>query len=154
MGYEVKLLIGEVGTSGHKFKRSEQFEIDGDSIYYPYIKDENGDLVKTGVKETYFMVAAQIDLCKPGYNSNILAALRKNEDPSHEYYYYGSDGNTRIVEDCYGDKSDIHSIDEIISALKKDIESDSYRRFKWALSLLESMKNNDGGDFKVMWYGH
>ncbi|CAH9013223.1 hypothetical protein VP199E371_P0082 [Vibrio phage 199E37-1] len=154
MGYEIKLIIGEVGTSGDKYKRSDVGEVDGNSVYYPYLKDSLGNLIKTKVKETYFMVAAQVDLCKPGYNSSILNALRKNEDPNHEYYYYGYDGNTRVTEDCYGDKSDIHSIDEIINALRKDVEDSDYRRFKWALSLLESIKENGGSELKVMWYGY
>lgn len=154
MGYEIKLIIGQIGTTGDKYMRSSEPEIDGQSLYYPYEKDGKGSLIKTGTKETYFMVAAQIDLCKPGRGSKILESLRTNGDPNHEYYYYGSDGNTRITEDCYGDKSDVHSIDEIIDALKEDVENDSYRRFKWALSLLESIKKNEGADFKVMWYGH
>lgn len=154
MGYEVKLLVGQACGREKKAKRSSHPEIDGDSIYYPYLKDLDGNFVYDGSYETYFMVTAHIDLCKPGYESSILAALRKNEDPNHEYYYYGSDGSTRISEDCYGDKSDIHSLGEIIEALKKDVLNDDYRRFKWALSLLESIRDNEGDDMKVMWYGH
>ncbi len=100
----------------------------------------------------YFMVAATIDLCKIGANSHLNGVLRKNN--GNNYYYYADDGNTKITDDLYGDRSDIHSLDEIIGALKKDVEQDDYRRFKWALSLLESIKKNNGSDFKVMFYGH
>lgn len=151
MGYEVKLIIGYEGTTGDKFSRSSVPEVDGNSLYYPYLKDENNDFIKTGIKETYFMVCATIDMCKIG-NSHLYKALKVNHDKTHEWYWY--DGDKDVRDDCYGDKPLPATIDECIVALRMDVQNDDYRRFKWALSLLESMKKNEGGDLKVLWYGH
>lgn len=150
MGYEVKILIGLPGMVSKKIERSTVGEIDGDSVYYPYVKDGNGVLVKTDVDETYFMIAAEIDLCKVG-DSNLFKALEVNKDKKREYYWYGMDGNVRISDDRYGDKPELASLEDCIEALKKDVAESDYRRFKWALALLESMK---GSEMKVLWFGH
>jgi len=41
----------------------------------------------------------------------------------------------------------------VVEALKKDAKDDDYRRFKWALALLEAMKD-DSERLSVLLYGH
>jgi len=151
MGYEVKIMIGEIGTSASKLLREKNPKVESDGeIWYPHAKDENGDFIKTGKNETYFMIAAEIDMCKIG-SSHLFKALNKNTSDVSEYYWYGYDGNMRISEDRYGDKAEVATIEDCITALKKDVKESDYRRFEWALALLESMKDSE---MKVLWFGH
>ncbi len=152
MGYEVKIMIGEVGSPTDKLLREQKPKVEANGeVWHPYAKDADDNYVKTGKLETYFMIAVEIDMCKIG-GSHLFKALNKNTSDINEYYWYGYDGNTRISEDRYGDKPEVTSILECITALKKDIkESEHYRRFDWALALLESMKDSD---MQVLWFGH
>ena len=47
----------------------------------------------------------------------------------------------------------ISAMKTVITALEKDAANDDYRRFKWALALLKSMKD-DPENIKVMLFGH
>jgi len=151
MGYETKLIIG---TSS---RHSEDESVYGDLViedgeaYRPMIKDDDGNFLKTGKKETYFFVMATVDLCKCGYDSNVHKLDGVNKDESHQWYWY--ERNDRIIEDCYGAKMKPVPLIDLIEALKLDIASDEYRRFKWALALLESM-NDDNEDITALLYGH
>ena len=71
--------------------------------------------------ETYFMITAESDLCKIG-DSHLCKALKLNKDKLREYYWYGYDGNIRISEDRYEDKAELATIEDCITALKKDIK--------------------------------
>ena len=115
------------------------------------MKNEDGEFVYTDIEETYFQIYAEIDMCKIG-SSHLMKVLTVNKDPLKEIYWFGYDGNTRIHEDRYGDKPNETSIDDCIEALKLDVQEDDYRRFKWALALLESMKEEK--DLSVIWFGH
>lgn len=152
MGYETRLIIGRAGTPSDEIKTGELTISDGEA-YRPYLKDEFGRYIKTGRTEVYFMEYASIDLCKCGYDSEISKIDWKNTDKNIFWYYYGSDGNTPIIEDCYGGKSEPVPIKDVIAALEKDVESSEYRRFKWALALLKSM-DDDSEELTVMFYGH
>ena len=150
MGYEVKIIIGCLGTSGKKAAREEAPVIDCDTLYYPYLRGEDGGVVYTNTIETYFMSYAEIDLCKIG-DAEIGKVLTVNKGDS-EIYWYGADGNTRIHSDCYDDKPNVASVADCIKALEVDVKNDDYRQFKWALALLKSMKGEN--DVCVIWCGH
>jgi len=151
MGYETKLLIVQPGHTGDEYVRSH-WVIEGEEPYKPYKEDENGDWIKTGRRETWVNVIATIDLSKCGYDSEIHQIDWKNTDKNHHWYWYGSDGNTQIKEDCYEEKSSLIPIDVVLTALKKDAEDSDYRRFKWAIALLESME--DDKTLSILFYGH
>lgn len=150
MGYEIKIMIGEVGHPSNKILRESELKIEDGEAWYPYVRDENNNFVKTDIIESYFMIAAEIDLCKIG-DSHLCKALKLNNDKLREYYWYGYDGNMRISDDRYEDKPELATIEDCITALKKDIKESDYRRFQWALALLESMKDSN---MKVLWFGH
>ncbi len=152
MGYEVKIMIGDTGMTTRKMLREENAKVESNGeVWYPYIKDVEGNYIETDKLETFFMISAEIEVGKIG-GSHLFKALKKNTSKTNEYYWYGYDGNMQISEDRYGDKPELTSIQDCIAALKKDIKEDSgYHRFNWALSLLESMK--DSG-MKVIWFGH
>jgi hypothetical protein len=116
MGYEVELYIGE---------RDEQFR-HIDSV-------------------DYLRVIATVELCKPGYNSKIYS-LSHNKDIGTPVFIYGSDGNTKITEDCYSKPLKSIPIADVIKAIKYDNKHELYRRFIIALELLQSIDENWKGD--------
>jgi len=152
MGYETRLYVGKSTSLTHDvYKRSDKPEIDGEDVYYPYEKDNEGNLITTGKKSTWFEVMAMIDLCKTGHGSEISKIDFKNTDESHYWYFYS--GNKEIIDDNYGDKSKPIPISVVLEALKKDYQESEYRRFKWAIALLESMAE-DKEELSVLFYGH
>jgi len=155
MGYELKLVIGEVYGSNDEFKRSNKWTIpEGgeEKPYREYFKDDNGDIVCTGNVETFVSIVATVDLCKPGADSHIVQLDWKNEDKTRFWYWY--DGGEQIKEDCYGDRPKPLDIPTVLSALNMDCEGEYYRRFVWARDLLKTLSTNDGHNLKVFFYGH
>lgn len=61
-----------------------------------------------------------------------------------------------ITTDCYGDHLGVIPIDEFIAALEEDYKEQKYRRFKWAINLLKTIKSTYDGDreVNVITYGH
>lgn len=112
MGYEIKIYVGEVPS----FEKNEP---------------------------KWFNVIGMVDICKPGYESQIykLAVDKESWTFQQKVYFYGSDGNTQINKDKYGEELKTFPIDIVIAALEKDIKA-NYRRFNIALDFLKSIKEN------------
>ena len=103
----------------------------------------------------YLQVIGEIDLCKPGYDSNIYL-LNKNNRTFPKGYTYHSDGNTKMIVDSYGEDLLHYPIDIVLESLKKDCKADNYRRFKVARDFLESIKKNfsENEEITCFLYGH
>jgi hypothetical protein len=156
MGYEVELIIGKTGsfiTDEHK--RGEPTIDSGGNCYRPRLKDENGKYILTGRKEIWFNVMATIDLCKPGNYSNMCRMSEnegKNTDKDVFIYFYLDD--EMITSDRYDKEMRPVPINDVLTALKEDIDSDpNYRRFHWAYALLSSMAK-DPDELEVLFFGH
>ena len=105
----------------------------------------------------YFMVFAELRMCKMGSTARISKLDWKNTSTSPEpyWYYYQGESDELVTEDKYGDKSRPVPIGEVIEALKHDVARDDYSRFKWALDLLKAMDDSKGySNLSVMFYGH
>lgn len=152
MGYETKLLVGESTSLTDDENVYGDLIVEDGEAYRPMLKDDKGNLLTTGRKETWFQVMAEIDLCKCGHDSPIHDIDRVNKDESHQWYWYH--GNERRTEDCYGDRPKPVPIKTVIDALKKASEDDEYRRFKWALGLLEAMATDQESKISVLLYGY
>lgn len=153
MGYETRLLIGrESSFTSSEIKCGDLILEDGEA-YRPMIRDDKDGYIKTGRKETLFMIMAEIDLCKCGHNAHIHEVDRINKDENHFWYWWH--GNERAAEDCYGEKLKPVPIADVVVALEKDVADDAndYRRFRWALALLYSMKD-DPEKLSALLYGH
>jgi hypothetical protein len=155
MGYETKLIIGKRSTPVPELKKHKNLRLEQDkqSAYRPLVI-RNGKVVRTKKTATYFNVYATVDLCKCGYSSNISKIDKKNLDKDNYIYFY--DGGMETNTDLYGEYMKPVPIKEVIEALRKDVFEDDYRRFKWALSLLESMESmeSDSENIEVLFFGH
>lgn len=95
-----------------------------------------------------------IDICKPGYDSNIFNL--QSVDGKQPVFFYGTDGNTPITKDSYGTRLVAYKPADVLKALKKDAKADDYRRFLIAVDFLASLIKNFGGDecLAIVLYGY
>ena len=151
MGYELKINIGTLG----KVQKKALIDIDGN-----YVKNEEDRFIYTDNNECWFYVFATVDLCKI-YDSATYALAMKyqksrkliGEGNDVEYYYYDNNSSA-IIEDACGSKWNPVPLKDVVKALRKDVKTDEYRRFKWAYELCKSMLKTDGEEKFVMFYGH
>lgn len=99
-------------------------------------------------------VIAKIEMCKCYPLSEIL-----RNSPKTNCYIFADDGETEIVEDCYGEPLTETTIDYAIKAVKQVIAKGhgDYWRYWVLLSTLQSIQNVIGigrDDFVVLHYGH
>lgn len=95
-------------------------------------------------------VVAMFDLCKCYPVSD---KMRKY--PNTNAYIYADDGDTKILEDKYGEKLKEIPIKDTIKIIKKAIKDDSsYRRFKPCLKLLENFNLDEWDELVVLHYGY
>ncbi len=157
MGYEIKLVVGEVSALVHdEWARSEK-RYDDNSGFGPK-KDDKGNIVTTGRKEHWFMHMATIELCKIGSGpladlSALSHKIAKEKSATDFHYYFADDGNTHITEDKYGDGLWPMPIAEVIEAISRMPGSRTYRRFKWAKALLKAMHKDDP-KLHVIFFGY
>lgn len=155
MGYESKLYIGELHEAEDVYVEDENAE---DGSGYP--KDENGDLIPTGKKERWLNIFGMIDLCKCGSESKWLKIVSEfsQEIDENVYPFIFEEGDIQIKEDKYGDKLIPVPLEEVLIALKDDNKRGNYRRFKWAIAMIESIldgyTDRTQCDLVALHYGH
>ncbi len=106
---------------------------------------------------SYLSTVASIDLSKPYGN---LAAFTETNKEGDRAYLYGSDGNTRMTEDCYGKQLIAVPAPKVLKIMKDeakknrtDYDGNGYRRYNLAIPLLEQFIK----EFErpsVILYGH
>ena len=97
----------------------------------------------------YASVIATFDLCKMGYGG-FTQLFNKETD----CYFYADDGNTKILEDCYGDSLKECDIKELKEWFKNKIKEDDYRRLKPFYALVKSFNKKQWKDLAIIHYGH
>lgn len=103
----------------------------------------------------YGEVIAMFDMCKFYELSDVLC-----RQPETDCYIYSDDGNTKILEDCYGDKLREASVLKVIITLRKAIKNGvEYWRIYPLLAALEEIykeqqKGMLGGDIVVLHFGY
>ena len=131
MGFEVKIVVG---------KSTDTIKGMGDDA------DKN-----------WFQIMGMVDICKPGHGSELAKLcgnIAQDIDAPNVYLYAPmGDGDMTVTEDCYGTKLQAFPLSMVLDALYADSNNDSYRRFKWALALLESMQD-DIENLEVVLYGY
>lgn len=92
-------------------------------------------------------VIASFDLC--------CVPINFAQYPATDCYIIADDGNTRIIEDKYGDPLREIPIQDAIEMIEKVIKTgDYYRRYKPCLNLLKGFNINNWENLVVLHYGH
>ena len=109
-------------------------------------------IVKKNKAINYAEVIARYDCSKMGYNNGWRELFNK----PFESTMYAEDGNTKIEQDCYGDKLKSADFSTVIEWLEKEIKKSNYRRLKPLLSLLKGFDLSQWGDGKmeIVHYGY
>lgn len=92
---------------------------------------------KSGIKDndgmTYVQIIAMFDMCKMGNLINVF-------DRKTDCYFYADDGNTKVLEDRYGDALTEAEIEDFIYVLEEAVGSgEDYRRIFPLLSTLQTI---------------
>lgn len=108
------------------------------------LKDDDG--------MTYAHIIAMFDMCKMG---SLINVFEKKTD----CYFYADDGNTRVLEDCYGDSLTEAEIEDFIYVLEEAVSSgENYRRIFPLLSTLhtinEQIKDGKWRNIVLLHYGY
>ena len=95
------------------------------------LKDQNG--------MTYVSVIAMFDMCKIGNLVNVF-------DKKTDCYFYADDGNTKVLEDMYGDTLKEATVEDVINVLEEAVDSgENYRRiFPIAICIKNHSRTTDG----------
>ena len=153
MGYETRLLIGLSTAACKGAKKGDYFLDENNDLDRKYMRDEDGELVCTDGTESYFMAYATIDLCKVG--CLLPDELRFNTAPDkHVNYWY--EGGKQCMQDSYEEYPAVVKLNVVLSAIREQqaLNGDEpYRRFDWAISLLESMSKGKE-ELEVLLVGH
>lgn len=159
MGYEIKLIIGKASETGSPEYEEDKNKPFDDGSGFEWKKDEHGKPIPTGRTSFYFRVMAELDLCKIGHGSDPLVDLidktqkEAMADKYRVFEFYGTgEGDKAVQEDKYGVKFLPVSVRDLLTALQSR-KGEDYRRFDWAIALLESMKDDIEG-IQVIFYGH
>jgi bisphosphoglycerate-independent phosphoglycerate mutase (AlkP superfamily) len=108
------------------------------------LKDDDG--------MTYVSIIAMFDMCKIGNLVNVF------EDKT-DCYFYADDGNTKVLEDMYGDALTEATVEDVIYVLEEAVDNgENYRRLFPLLSALktiyEQQKNGIWKEVVVLHYGY
>lgn len=111
---------------------------------------------KSSIKDndgmTYVQVIAMFDMCKIGNLINVF-------DRKTDCYFYADDGNTKVLEDKYGDALTEADIEDFIYVLEEAVDSgENYRRIFPLLSTLQTIyeqrKDKRWNDIVLLHYGY
>lgn len=111
---------------------------------------------KSSIKDndgmTYVQVIAMFDMCKMGNLINVF-------DRKTDCYFYADDGNTKVLEDNYGDALTEAEIEDFIYVLEEAVDSgENYRRIFPLLSTLhtiyEQQKDGRWKNIVLLHYGY
>jgi len=108
--------------------------------------DDNGML--------YAEVIALFDMCKCPPLANLFSRM-----PKTNCYIYADDGNTKILEDMYGDSLTEAPLCKVIEIVEGAIDNgDDYRRYPPLLAFLKTLRQQEKeyiwGDLAVLHFGY
>lgn len=100
--------------------------------------------------------AEKIAMLDMGQIPELSDILQKQKET--DCFIYADDGDTMILEDCYGEPLTESSIDTVIEALKSANANNDYRRIEPALGMLNTFllqqKRGRWVDLVVLHYGY
>lgn len=110
--------------------------------------------LKDNVGKVYTRVIAMFDMCKFHLLSGVLC-----KEPKTNCYFYADDGDTKVLEDRYGDALTETTVETVIGILEEAIENgENYRRIFPLLSMLKTIDKQQKDDvwreIVVLHYGY
>jgi hypothetical protein len=166
---EYKKLVKEAEQFNSELSPLERVQNEdcNDSTYMDLQESINNDSAYKQHQEDFWefkkqhMVWAQVvgmvEMCKVGGSNPPITSANNIFQGYKGFipYIYASDGNTMIIEDCYGDGMVVHDPKEMLERAKQAREAEPYRRLDILIGLLEGALQNDSWhDLKVLSYGH
>lgn len=110
---------------------------------------EKSDMPNDRNSKKWAQGIASFDMCKIGAYSWL------SRYPETKYYFYADDGNTEVVEDCYGEPLREIPINDLIDIIENDPELQGYRRIEPFLALLRGFDQSKfNNNLVVLHYGH
>lgn len=97
----------------------------------------------------YGQKVAMFDLCKVEAVSAQLTAY-----PETNVYFFADDGNTKVVNDNYGQPLTEIPLKDVINIIESAMKTDAYRRYKPCLELLKGFDESQWNNLVVLHYGH
>jgi hypothetical protein len=100
----------------------------------------------------YARVIAMFDMCK-------IADLISVFESETDCYFYADDGNTKILEDRYGDKLKEATVKDVLYTMEEALDNgETYRRIFPLVSTLrtiyEQQRDYTWGEIVVLHYGY
>lgn len=92
---------------------------------------------------------AMFDLCKVYAVSDKMCKAKDTD-----CFIYADDGDTEIVDDCYGDALTEMTIKEAVQILEEAAAKDDYRRYAPCIALLKGFDESQWRNLAVLHYGH
>jgi len=136
----------------------------GYELYMKVGQVHGTDILKNKKGQLWFSEECVIDLSKCGESNVGRLAGNYMISSKGEPFLYWYENDKEVTEDSYGSKPTPIPTKEVIKALRKDVKvldhgnnDRPYRRFEWALALLEAIDKRDNGkkkEFCVIFNGH
>ena len=111
-----------------------------------YVVEKSGFFSDDGKR--WAEIISMFNACK---FPRLLEVFKKNTD----CFIYADDGNTRIVEDRYGDKLTEAPLSDVIKFLENEVQrGETYRRIKPLLALLKGFDMEQWDNLVCLHYGY
>jgi hypothetical protein len=114
-----------------------------------YVVEKSMLLKDSDIGLRFAEVIARFDLSKVYAVSDIFRTYPKTDS-----FIYEDNGNTRIIDDCYGETLTEIPIKDAIEILENAASKDDYRRYAPIIALLRGFDLNQWGDLVVLHYGY
>lgn len=121
-----------------------------ESKLYIVRKYKNGFEPEESTGKYYASVIAKFDMCKFYDMSDVL-----RHEPETDCYFYADDGNTKVLEDCYGEALTEATVTSVIELLESIVAKGvDYWRIFPLLSALKVFEEHGDNDIVVLHYGY
>lgn len=113
---------------------------------------EKSTVYERDPQKRFATIVAMFDMCKYHRFSDFMRSK-----PATDCYIYADDGNTKIIEDEYGESLKEASVSDVITVLEKCVkDGEDYRRIFPLLAMLKSFEEHrkQWCDIVVLHFGH
>lgn len=116
-----------------------------------FVVSKSPSIYQSDEGKRYAHMIAMFDMCKCYPLSDIL-----RRKPKTDCYFYADDGNTKIVEDCYGEPLTEVPIGEAVQIVERVMQNSAYWRFNILYAALKEIARFDSSanNLAVLHFGY